>query len=494
MTNDTNTLNGALMELGETLANNLNNKGIIANASEGLTTLANKIRWLPGISQSGQLLLEVTGANITFPNNSEGIIIGTGGGLISFGEGEYSELNSGSYKINHTYTDGESIHTILVTGVTSLGNNCFANCSGLTSISIPDGMISLGAGCFANCSGLTSISIPDSITSLGDNCFTNCSGLTNISIPEGVTSLGNYCFRDCTGLTSIICNWSEATDIVTYNSYWIYGANSNLKFSIPYGTTSLYTSAGYPSEKLEERASLTLTGDKNILSSYDSETATLTATYSDGTGATVELYDNTDTLVDEMTDNEDGTYSYVYSATGAGDVGFYAKVGTLVSETYSLTDAIYVHTPEITQTGSSGDHFTAIDNDLSLTLPSKFEWTWKMKSTCTGSRLLIVPVANKTKASPNYSIGGQQVQTTRVGLYKTTSVNAVGSDTTTTGTEYHNWKIVRDGTTFKWYFDDTQINSDITLSWFDNYTPKTIGFMYWSTGTINVKDIVIKAL
>lgn len=43
MVNDTNTLNGALMELGETLASNLSNMGVNANANNGLTTLAEKI-------------------------------------------------------------------------------------------------------------------------------------------------------------------------------------------------------------------------------------------------------------------------------------------------------------------------------------------------------------------------------------------------------------------------------------------------------------------
>ena len=43
MVNDTTTLNGSLMELGETLATNLTNKGVTASANDGLTTLANKI-------------------------------------------------------------------------------------------------------------------------------------------------------------------------------------------------------------------------------------------------------------------------------------------------------------------------------------------------------------------------------------------------------------------------------------------------------------------
>ena len=43
ITNDTSTLNGALSELGEKLATNLFQKGVEASATDGLTTLANKI-------------------------------------------------------------------------------------------------------------------------------------------------------------------------------------------------------------------------------------------------------------------------------------------------------------------------------------------------------------------------------------------------------------------------------------------------------------------
>lgn len=45
--NDTTTLNGALQQLGETLATNLNNMGVTAYASDGLTTLAEKINEIP---------------------------------------------------------------------------------------------------------------------------------------------------------------------------------------------------------------------------------------------------------------------------------------------------------------------------------------------------------------------------------------------------------------------------------------------------------------
>ncbi len=50
MVNDTTTLNGALQELGETLASNLSDIGLTANASNGLTTLANKINNIKNIT------------------------------------------------------------------------------------------------------------------------------------------------------------------------------------------------------------------------------------------------------------------------------------------------------------------------------------------------------------------------------------------------------------------------------------------------------------
>ena len=58
--------------------------------------------------------------------------------------------------------------------VTSLGDNCFYGCTGLTSITIPNSVTSLGQFCFSGCTGLTSITIPNSVTKLGSRCFENC--------------------------------------------------------------------------------------------------------------------------------------------------------------------------------------------------------------------------------------------------------------------------------------------------------------------------------
>ena len=48
---------------------------------------------------------------------------------------------------------------------------------------------SIGDRAFDDCSGLTSITIPNSVTSIGDNAFYRCSGLTSVTIPNSVTTI-----------------------------------------------------------------------------------------------------------------------------------------------------------------------------------------------------------------------------------------------------------------------------------------------------------------
>ena len=87
--------------------------------------------------------------------------------------------------------------------VTSIGNEAFRNCSGLTSVTIPNSVTSIGEYAFEHCNGLTSVTIPNSVTSIDFGAFLGCSGLTSVTIPNSVTSIGLSVFADCSGLTSL---------------------------------------------------------------------------------------------------------------------------------------------------------------------------------------------------------------------------------------------------------------------------------------------------
>ena len=127
-------------------------------------------------------------------------------------------------------------------GVTSIGDLAFYNCSGLTSITIPDGVTSIGNSAFNYCSGLTSVTIPDSVTSIGNSAFYGCSGLTSITIPGSVTSIGSAAFRDCGRLESITLPFIGAELNGTENTHfgYIFGAGS-YKENSKYVPSSLKT-------------------------------------------------------------------------------------------------------------------------------------------------------------------------------------------------------------------------------------------------------------
>ena len=100
--------------------------------------------------------------------------------------------------------------------VTTIGESAFANCSSLNSINVASGNTHYSSidGVLYNyvqdtlieCPGArTSLTIPNSVTSIGNNAFFYCRGLTSITIPNSVTSIGNDAFGECRGLTSIKC-------------------------------------------------------------------------------------------------------------------------------------------------------------------------------------------------------------------------------------------------------------------------------------------------
>ena len=118
---------------------------------------------------------------------------------------------------NHVYhsirnclieTETNMLHTgcqnsTIPSNVTSIGNDAFCGCTGLTSIDIPNSVKRIGDGAFGDCSSLTSITIPNSVTSIESGAFAGCTGLTSITIPNSVKRIEFLAFAECTGLTSI---------------------------------------------------------------------------------------------------------------------------------------------------------------------------------------------------------------------------------------------------------------------------------------------------
>lgn len=137
---------------------------------------------------------------------------------------------------NYAFYGCSGLTSINITeGVKILGDSVFRGCYELTSINIPSSVTSLGNYAFYQCAGLTSIKIPEGVTSIGDNTFNGCSELESVNIPEGVKSIGPYAFSACEKITNITLP-STLTNI-KYNAF----ANTGLigELNIPASVTSL---------------------------------------------------------------------------------------------------------------------------------------------------------------------------------------------------------------------------------------------------------------
>lgn len=77
-----------------------------------------------------------------------------------------------------------------------------------------DGVEAIGAYVFNDCTGLTSVTIPNSVTSIGGSAFTGCGNLSSLVLPDNITELGSACFGDNTKLfvnkktSSLLCLWN----------------------------------------------------------------------------------------------------------------------------------------------------------------------------------------------------------------------------------------------------------------------------------------------
>ena len=209
--------------------------------------------------------------------------------------------------------------------VTSIGNNAFNNCRGLTSIIIPNSVTSIGSYAFNNCKGLTSIIIPNSVTSISRDMLSGCSGLTSITIPDSVTSIGYNAFG-VSGLTSV-----NIPDSVTSIGQSAFNNCYNLKIvTIGNGVTSV---VGNPFSFCSEIESLVVrTGNKKYYSVNNCVIKTDTKTLTIGCKTSVIPSDD--------------------SVTSIGEFAFYGclwlKNVTIPSSVISIGDSVFEDCKKLT--------------------------------------------------------------------------------------------------------------------------------------------------
>lgn len=94
--------------------------------------------------------------------------------------------------------------------VTQIGKYAFYNCTGLTTLTLPEGLLSIGDDAFDNCRNLykdeastivaRTLTIPSTVTSIGAGAFYYVYYIYKVEIPSSVTTIGQNAFRNCGNL------------------------------------------------------------------------------------------------------------------------------------------------------------------------------------------------------------------------------------------------------------------------------------------------------
>ena len=103
-------------------------------------------------------------------------------------------------------TQGEVIVPDKIEGRTVVGISykAFADCTKITSVTIPDTVTAVGTGAFKNCTSLKTVNLSKAVNTIPDECFEGCVSLTYVN--AGVIYLVKCeAFKDCKSLTTL--NW-----------------------------------------------------------------------------------------------------------------------------------------------------------------------------------------------------------------------------------------------------------------------------------------------
>lgn len=117
---------------------------------------------------------------------------------------------------NYAFANCDQLITVYIgSGVSALGSAVFYNCYGLETISVHinnpyfsslDGILyDDGFTALIKCPSAKSgaVTIPDTVTTLGDDCFADCRFIENLAIGSGVTEIGDYMFESVDDLKSV---------------------------------------------------------------------------------------------------------------------------------------------------------------------------------------------------------------------------------------------------------------------------------------------------
>ena len=149
--------------------------------------------------------LKSDGANLALMDSSGTLTIPDG--VTTIGEEAFADLSGlktiiipgtvKEIKQNAFKNNADLERVVIREGVEIIGTNAFQYCSKIKNIELPESLTEIGAQVFWGCSNLTEVKIPSKINLIASHTFANCTNLTTVELPEGLETIGKRAFFNC---------------------------------------------------------------------------------------------------------------------------------------------------------------------------------------------------------------------------------------------------------------------------------------------------------
>ena len=103
------------------------------------------------------------------------------------------------------YGNSALVSVILPSRLTVIESSTFTNCHSLVSIALPDSLTTIKDHAFQWCESLPSITFPNTLLSIAKMAFYECTGLSGeLVLPSSLQNIGSFCFHGCSGLSGVL--------------------------------------------------------------------------------------------------------------------------------------------------------------------------------------------------------------------------------------------------------------------------------------------------
>ena len=183
--------------------------------------------------------------------------------------GEFANIKAIDFPIWSLTAEGE----LIIDGVGPMENyECeytpwYIHHSFIKGVTIKEGITTVGDNAFAYCEELASVSLPNSLMSIGEGAFAECDKLKSVVIPKNVTTIGSGAFVSA-GLSSITCDAATPPVIADWATF--HSVGKSIPVYVPLNSVEDYKNADYWNE---------FTNIKSIVVDFGSCGANLTWTF-----------------------------------------------------------------------------------------------------------------------------------------------------------------------------------------------------------------------